>query len=91
MQTKKRVEYYLHDDDFLKLQEKVKAENWKSVSELIRHIIDRGEDPGKLSKKKRNLTIDVEGIGKIKKIAEDQFNGNQSEALNFLIAKYLKS
>jgi hypothetical protein len=91
MQTKKRVEYYIHDDDFHRLQEIVKAENWKSVSELIRHIIEQGKDPGKLQKKKRNLTIDAEGIEKIKKMAEDQFNGNQSEALNFLITKYLKS
>jgi hypothetical protein len=91
MQTKKRVEYYIHDDDFQRLQEIVKTENWKSVSELIRYIIERSKDPGKLPKKKRNFTLDTEGIEKIRKMAEDQFNGNQSEGLNFLIAKYLKS
>jgi Arc/MetJ-type ribon-helix-helix transcriptional regulator len=90
MKTKSRVEYYLHDDDFLKLKDIVEEGEWKSVSELVRHIIHNGEDPEKLPRKKRNLTIDAEGIEKIKGIAEKQFSGNPSEALNYLINDFLK-
>ncbi len=90
MKTMLRSEFYLHEDNYSKLQEIACNDGYKSVSELIRHIVQNESPPEKMQKQKKNLTLDVDSKYKIKEIAEEQFRGNSSEALNHWIGKFLE-
>ncbi len=82
--------FFIPRDLLDKLKGIVKKGEFKSVSELINQIIKECPQLNVEPKIKRQFSLDIESVKILESKSFEHFNGNNSEALIFIVKQYLE-